>query len=129
MFSSEAVTRGIKVHVEPEYDPSRSQPASGLWFFLYTVTIRNEGSETVQLLSRHSIITDEQQQTEEVRGPGVVRETPVLAPNESFQYTSGCPLKTSTGTMHGSYQMVGDDGTRFDADIAPFALAMPGALN
>jgi len=103
MFSSEAVTRGLRIHVEPQYDALRSRPSEGLWFFLYTVTLRNEGSETVQLISRHWIITDEENRTEEVRGPGVVGEQPVLAPGESFEYTSGCPLTTPTGTMHGTY--------------------------
>lgn len=121
-FSSEAVTRGIRVRVEPEYDPSRSQPAKERWFFLYTVTIRNEGEETVQLLSRHWIITDGESRVEEVRGPGVVGEQPVLAPGEAFEYTSGCPLTTDVGKMEGSYQMVNRQGEAFDVEIAPFTL-------
>ena len=129
MFSSEAVTRGIQIHVEPQYDPSRSRPAEDLWFFLYTVTIHNQGSETVQLLSRHWVITDEENRVEEVRGPGVVGEQPVLAPGESFRYTSGCPLKTSTGTMHGSYQMITQGGETFDAEIAPFILSETYSIN
>lgn len=129
MFSSETVTRGIKIHVEPEYDPHRSQPTEGLWFYLYTVTIKNEGTETAQLLSRHWVITDEASQVEEVRGPGVVGEQPVLAPGETFRYTSGCPLKTSTGTMHGSYQMITSNGEQFDAEIAPFVLSEPYSVN
>ena len=128
MFSSEAVTRGIRVHVEPQFDPARSRPPE-LWFFLYTVTISNEGPETVQLISRHWIITDEENRVEEVRGPGVVGEQPVLAPGEKFRYTSGCPLKTATGTMHGSYQMVGEDGEGFDAEIAAFTLSEPYTVN
>lgn len=129
MFSSEAVTRGIRIHVEPQYDPSRSRPAESLWFFLYTVTIRNESEQTVQLISRHWIITDEENRVEEVKGPGVVGELPVLAPNESFSYTSGCPLPTSTGTMHGTYQMVTPDGEEFDVEIAPFVLSEPYVVN
>lgn len=129
MFSSEAVTRGIKIYVEPQYDALRSRPAENLWFFLYTVTLKNEGSETVQLISRHWVITDEENRTEEVRGPGVVGEQPVLAPGESFEYTSGCPLTTPTGTMHGTYQMVTSDGDRFDAEIAPFVLSEPYVVN
>ena len=129
MFSSEAETRGIVIHVEPEFDPSRSRPSEDLWFFLYTVTIRNQSSETVQLLSRHWVITDEANRTEEVRGPGVVGEQPVLAPGESFRYTSGCPLKTPTGTMHGSYQMATADGDAFDAEIAPFILSETYSIN
>ena len=129
MFSSEAVTRGIRIHVDPQFDPARSRPAEKLWFFLYTVTIRNESSETAQLMSRHWVITDEENRVEEVRGPGVVGEQPVLAPGESFRYTSGCPLKTPTGSMHGSYQMVGADGESFDAEIAAFTLSEPYTVN
>lgn len=121
-FSSEAVTRGIRVQVHPQFDPQRSQPARGKWFFLYTVTIRNEGAGTVQLLTRHWIITDGTGRVEEVRGPGVVGEQPVLAPGESFEYTSGCPLAVDVGKMEGSYQMVMEDGEVFDVAIAPFTL-------
>ena len=129
MFSSETVTRGVRIHVEPQYDPTRSQPKESLWFFLYTVTIRNESQETVQLISRHWVITDETNHVEEVRGPGVVGEQPILAPNESFRYTSGCPLKTPMGTMHGSYQMQTQEGEAFDAEIAPFTLSEPYTVN
>jgi len=122
-FSSEAVTRGIRVQVAPQFDPQRSQPARGKWFFLYTVTIRNESSETVQLLTRHWVITDAAGKVEEVRGPGVVGEQPVLAPGEAFQYTSGCPLGVDVGRMEGSYQMVTTEGERFDVEIAPFTLS------
>jgi len=121
-FASEAVTRGIRVRVEPQFDPQRSQPARGKWFFLYTVNIRNESAGTVQLLTRHWIITDGAGRVEEVRGPGVVGEQPVLAPGESFEYTSGCPLGVDVGTMEGSYQMVTNDGEMFDVEIAPFTL-------
>ncbi len=129
MTSSQAVTRGIRVDVESQYDPSRSQPLASQWFFLYTVTIVNQGSETVQLKTRHWVITDELGRVEEVRGPGVVGEQPVLAPGERFRYTSGCPLNTSTGTMHGSYQMVTREGEAFDAEIAPFVLSEPYTVN
>ena len=129
MFSSEAVTRDIRVHVDSRYDPSRSSPPESLWFFLYTVTIRNEGSETVRLVSRHWVITDEHQRVEEVRGEGVVGEQPILAPGESFSYTSGCPLKTATGSMRGSYQMIADGGEEFDAEIAMFTLIEPLSIN
>ena len=87
----------MRVEVESQYAPEHSQPFQNQWFFHYTVRITNEGDETVQLLSRHWIITDATGHIEEVKGPGVVGEQPVLAPGESFQYTSGCPLKTSTG--------------------------------
>ncbi len=128
-FSSEAVTRGIRVQVDPHFDPRRSKPSASHWFFLYTVTIENLGDETVQLLTRHWIITDGNAQVEEVRGPGVVGEQPVLAPGESFQYTSGCPLTTDVGKMEGSYQMVTTSGERFDVVIAPFTLCTPGPVH
>lgn len=124
-FTSEAVTRQIRVSVSAEYAPARSTPAENQWFFLYTITITNEGSETVQLLTRHWIITDGAGKIEEVRGPGVVGETPTLAPTESFTYTSGCPLTTPFGMMQGSYQMVTKGGEEFDVTIAPFTLSEP----
>jgi ApaG protein len=123
--SSEAVTNNVRVEVESQYAPERSQPFQNHWFFHYTVRISNEGDETVQLLSRHWIITDGNGHIEEVRGAGVVGEQPVLSPGESFEYTSGCQLKTSTGTMRGTYQMVTEEGSHFDIEIAPFALAEP----
>ena len=125
MFSSEAITRGVRVHVRSEYAPERSRPSENEWFFLYTVTISNEGSETVQLLTRHWIITDGTGHVEEVRGPGVVGAQPTLQPGESFEYTSGCPLSTPFGVMEGTYQMVSRNGERFDARIAPFTLSEP----
>lgn len=123
--SSEAVTNRVRVEVESQYAPEYSQPFQNEWFFHYTVRITNEGAEKVQLLSRHWIITDGRGSTEEVKGPGVVGEQPVLGPGESFQYTSGCPLKTSSGVMRGTYQMVAEDGDHFDIAIAPFALHEP----
>jgi ApaG protein len=125
MFSSEAITRGIRVHVQSEYAASQSRPAQNEWFFLYTVTISNEGTEPVQLLTRHWIITDGTGHVEEVRGPGVVGKQPLLQPGESFEYTSGCPLHTPFGLMEGTYQMVSESGERFDAKIAPFTLSEP----
>lgn len=122
MFSSEATTRNIRVRVQAQYDPSRSNPQSNQWFFLYTVTIANEGHETVQLMSRHWVITDGIGKVEEVRGLGVVGEQPVLEPGQSFEYTSGCPLTTPFGTMHGTYQMVNQAAEKFDIEIAPFTL-------
>ena len=123
--TSEAVTNNVRVEVESQYAPERSQPFEHQWFFYYTVRISNEGDDTVQLLSRHWIIRDATGHTEEVKGPGVVGEQPTLAPGESFQYTSGCPLPTSTGVMHGTYQMVAENGDHFDVEIAPFALHEP----
>jgi ApaG protein len=125
MFSSEAITRGVRVHVDSEYAPDRSHPARKEWFFIYTVRISNEGSEPVQLLTRHWLITDETGRVEEVRGPGVVGQQPRLEPGESFEYTSGCPLPTSSGLMEGTYQMVAESGETFDVKIAPFTLSGP----
>lgn len=125
MFTSEAVTRGVRVRVKSTYDGDRSRPSQGQWFFLYTIRIANEGTETVQLLTRHWIITDATGHIEEVRGPGVVGEQPMLEPGESFEYTSGCPLTTPFGTMKGTYQMVTSRGERFDAQIAEFELSEP----
>jgi ApaG protein len=125
MFTSEATTRGVHVAVVCEYAPARSNPQQEEWFFLYTITITNLGDETVQLLSRHWVITNGRGEIEEVRGPGVVGQQPVLAPSESFTYTSGCPLPTAFGTMEGTYQMATNGGEHFDARIAPFALSEP----
>lgn len=125
MFSSEAVTRNIRVQVRAEFSAERSRPADQHWFFLYTITITNEGDETVQLLTRHWIITDSNGHVEEVRGPGVVGEQPVLPPGQSFTYTSGCPLSTPFGVMEGTYQMVSPGGEQFDAEIAAFTLSEP----
>jgi ApaG protein len=130
---SDAITRGVRVHVEPRYHPERSQPERDYWFFSYTVTVSNHGDHTVQLIARHWIITDAEGEVQHVRGDGVVGEQPILAPGEAFSYTSACPLSTSLGAMEGSYQMVvraGDgDSVRFDAVIAPFSLADPATLN
>lgn len=125
MFTSEATTRGIRVEVTAEYSPERSRPADKQWFFLYTVRISNKGRETVQLISRQWIITDAHGHIEEVRGPGVVGEQPVLEPGDAFEYTSGCPLNTSFGTMHGTYQMTAPGGDPFDVEIASFTLSEP----
>jgi ApaG protein len=125
MFTSEAVTRGVRVSVLSEYAPDQSRPAQNEWFFLYTITITNEGSEVVQLISRHWIITNGSGQIEEVRGPGVVGQQPVLIPGGSFTYTSGCPLSTAFGKMEGTYQMKTNDGVTFDVTIAPFTLSEP----
>jgi ApaG protein len=125
MFTSEAITRGVRVRVESEYSPDKSQPGKNEWFFLYTVTISNEGADTLQLLTRHWIITDGTGHVEEVRGPGVVGKQPTLRPGEAFSYTSGCPLSTPFGVMEGSYQMISEDGDRFDVKIAPFTLSEP----
>jgi ApaG protein len=122
---SEAVTRNIRVRVESEFAPERSNPPMNVWFFLYTIRISNEGPETVQLLSRHWIITDAMGAIREVRGPGVIGKKPVLRPGESFEYTSGCDLPTPFGTMRGTYQMVNGAEQRFEIEIPAFTLAEP----
>ena len=126
---SEAITRDIRVEVLASYSAENSNPLLDNWVFQYTVRITNQGSETVQLVSRHWIITDGAGHTEEVKGPGVVGEQPVLAPGESFQYSSWCPLKTPTGRMHGTYQMARTSGKQFDIEIAPFALKARYTVN
>jgi ApaG protein len=127
---SDTITRGIRIVVQPRYVADQSDPASNSYLFAYHVTIRNEGLETLQLVSRHWVITDGEGRTEEVRGPGVVGYQPVLKPGEQFQYTSACPLETPVGTMHGSFQMtVEGGGEGFDAMIDPFRLAVPRVLN
>ena len=124
MNESEAVTKGIRVHVTSHYSAEHSQPQN-LWFFLYTIKISNESTDTVQLISRHWIITNAENQVEEVQGPGVIGKQPVLAPGESFEYTSGCPLTTPFGMMKGTYQMVTAHGDNFEIEVASFALTEP----
>jgi ApaG protein len=119
---SEAVTNGVRVEVLSRHSTENSRPHQGEWVFQYTVRITNQGTDTVQLISRHWIITDALDHVEEVKGPGVIGEQPVLAPGESFKYSSWCPLKTPTGMMHGTYQMMREYGSQFDIEIAPFAL-------
>ena len=126
---SNTLTRGVRIMVAPRFVPEQSDPANRAWLFAYHVTIRNESEATVQLLSRHWIITNGEGKEEEVRGPGVVGYQPKLAPGEQFQYTSGCPLGTPVGTMHGSFQMLTEAGENFDALIEPFRLAVPQLLN
>ena len=125
----DAVTRGVRVRARSQFVPERSAPDRDFYFFAYRIVIANEGDETVQLLARHWIITDGNGKTQEVKGPGVVGQQPVLAPGEHYAYTSACPLPTPVGTMHGSYQMVTDEGEHFDARVAPFGLALPNILN
>ncbi len=127
MSNSEATTQGIRVQVESRFSAEHSRPAQ--WFFLYTIQISNQGSETVQLISRHWIIRDANGRVEEVKGPGVVGDQPVLEPGDSYEYTSGCPLPTSFGSMRGSYQMVTAGGEPFDAEIAEFVLREPGLIH
>jgi ApaG protein len=123
--ASEAVTNNVRVEVESQYAPGRSRPFQNEWTFDYTVRITNEGDQTVQLLSRHWIVTDACGNSKETKGSGVVGEQPVLSPGEAFQYTSWCELQTSAGVMRGTYQMVDEEGTYFEVEIAPFALQEP----
>ncbi len=120
---SSAITRGVRVDVESEYVPERSNPDQDVYFFTYHVRIANTGEETVQLISRHWIITNGDGRREEVRGPGVIGQQPRLEPGQSFNYSSFCPLNTPFGMMHGTYQMVTEDGKEFNAEVAPFKLA------
>jgi ApaG protein len=119
-----AVTRDIRVTVTPHYLADRSSPADGRFFWAYTIEIVNLGDVTVQLRSRHWRITDAHGNRQEVKGPGVVGEQPVLKPGERFEYTSGVPLATPTGTMAGTYQMV-SEGETFDVEIPAFSLDSP----
>jgi ApaG protein len=129
MFTSEAVTRRVRVRVQSKYDPKRSSPMAQQWYFPYTITITNEGDETVQLKTRHWLITDGNNEVHEVSGPGVVGSQPVLQPGESYTYTSGCPLSTPFGMMEGTYQMVTGSGETFEAKIAPFELGQPYSVH
>jgi ApaG protein len=119
----------IEVTVETQYLPDQSDPGAGRYFFAYRIHITNVGTVAAQLVSRHWMITDAAGKVEEVRGLGVVGNQPLLQPGESFEYSSGCPLPTPVGTMKGAYQMVAEDGTRFDAPISEFVLAMPRTLH
>lgn len=112
----------FRVEVQPSFLPDQSSPEQGLWSFAYTITITNTGEAAAQLISRHWLITDATGGIEEVKGLGVVGHQPLLQPGQSFQYTSGCRLRTPSGTMHGSYFCVGEDGERFEVPIEPFLL-------
>jgi ApaG protein len=126
---SVAVTQGIRVEVRSEFRADRSAPAAGRFLFTYTVRIANEGREPAQLASRHWVITDANGKVLEVKGLGVVGQQPMLKPGESFEYTSGTHLETAVGTMHGTYQMIAEDGRHFDAPIPSFTLSVPRVLH
>lgn len=119
----------IQVEVETEYLPEQSDVAASRFVFAYHITIRNTGNVPAQLVSRHWMITDAEGALQEVRGLGVVGHQPLLQPEQSFEYTSGCALTTAVGTMRGTYQMVAEDGTHFDATIPEFILSMPRVLH
>jgi ApaG protein len=122
-----ATTRQVQITVKPEYSPDRSEPSEGEYFWAYTIEILNLGEDAVQLISRHWKITDANGRTEEVKGAGVVGKQPLLRQGERFEYTSGVPLKTPSGLMSGTYQMVTEDGDDFDAEVPAFSLDSPSA--
>jgi len=126
---AEAKRYEIDVSSVTQYLPDQSDENASRYVFAYTITIRNTGNVTAQLISRHWIIRDAQGQEQEVRGLGVVGAQPVLKPGESFEYTSGTSVATPVGTMRGSYQMVAEDGTRFEAAIPEFTLSVPRVLH
>jgi ApaG protein len=119
----------IEVTTRTQYLPEQSDEAANRWVFAYTITLRNRGTVAAQLISRHWIITDADQQVQEVRGLGVVGEQPRLKPGETYEYTSGTAIATPVGTMRGSYRMVAEDGTEFDAPIPEFMLSIPRVLH
>lgn len=125
----QATTEGVTITVRPSYVEERSRPHENLWFFAYRVRIANGSRDTVQLLSRHWIITDATGVVDEVQGLGVVGEQPVLQPGRHFDYTSFCPLKTPFGTMEGTYRMVRDTGEEFDVTIPQFELSPPLSIH
>ena len=122
------IVHKIRVEVETTYLEDQSDPKERRFVFSYTITIRNEGRVPAKLLTRHWLITDANGKTQEVRGDGVVGEQPHLKPGQGFRYSSGAVIETPVGAMQGSYQMVADDGQRFDTPIPPFRLAMPGVV-
>ena len=125
LFTEEAETRGVTVRVSVSYLPEQSEPQRGRWFWAYHIRIENHGPMVVQLLTRHWIITDGRGHRHSVEGEGVVGEQPLIAPGGSFDYVSGCPLATPTGSLQGSYHRLGEDGSTVDVDIPKFALIAP----
>ena len=128
-FPHSSTTRDITVRVSVSYLPEQSEPAKGRWFWAYHIRIENGGERAVQLVSREWIISDGRGNRHEVRGEGVVGEQPVLEPGESFDYVSGCPLTTPTGSMEGQYHMVAADGSNFGVEIPRFALISPAVAS
>lgn len=119
----------IDIEVQARFLPEQSEPEQQRYVFAYTVRMHNAGDQAAQLISRHWVITDGNQQVREVRGEGVVGEQPMMQPGAEYEYTSGAVLETETGTMHGSYQMRAADGTQFDAPIPAFLLSIPRVLH
>ena len=129
LFPNAATTDGVTVRVSVSYLPEQSEPERGRWFWAYHIRLENEGTETVQLLTRHWVITDGRGARHSVEGEGVVGEQPVIEPGASFDYVSGCPLATPSGAMHGIYRMVREDGAIFDVEIPRFSLFAPAVLH
>lgn len=129
MNDSNRDSQPIQVAVKTEYLAEQSDANSQRWVFAYHITIRNEGQQTAQLLTRHWVITDGDDRQQEIHGEGVVGEQPRIAPGQEYHYSSGAILETEVGSMRGSYQMISEDGTCFDADIPAFTLAAPRALH
>ncbi len=127
--ADQAPDHAIRVDVETAFVAEQSDPVKTRYVFSYTITIRNEGSRSARLLTRHWIITDANGKVQEVRGDGVVGEQPYLKPGQGFRYSSPVMIETPVGVMQGSYQMIAEDGRSFDAPIAPFRLAIPGVLH
>ena len=120
-----ALTQDIRVTVRPEFSSERSEPSDDSYFWVYTIEIANQGARTVRLMHRHWRITDAFGHLETVDGPGVVGEQPTIAPGQAFRYSSGCPLKTPSGFMVGTYEMVDEEGRRFEVEIPAFSLDSP----
>ena len=129
LFPNAATTDGVTVRVSVSYLPEQSEPERGRWFWAYHIRLENEGTESVQLITRHWVITDGRGARHSVEGEGVVGEQPVIEPGASFDYVSGCPLATPSGAMQGSYQMVRADGAVFAVEIPRFSLFAPAVLN
>jgi ApaG protein len=129
LFPNAATTDGVTVRVSVSYLPEQSEPERGRWFWAYHIRLENEGAESVQLLTRHWVITDGRGARHSVEGEGVVGEQPVIEPGASFDYVSGCPLATPSGAMQGSYQMIRADGAVFAVEIPRFSLFAPAVLN
>ena len=125
LFPHAATTHGVTVRVSVSYLPEQSEPARGRWFWAYHIRLENEGTQAVQLLTRHWVITDGRGARHSVEGEGVVGEQPMIEPGASYDYVSGCPLATPTGAMQGTYRMVGEDGASFDVAIPRFTLLAP----
>lgn len=124
LFPYQASTHGLTVRVSVSFLADQSSPSAGRWFWSYHIRVENDRADAVQLLARHWIITDSKGSVHEVRGPGVVGDTPRIEPGESYVYVSGCPLETSTGTMSGQFHMIDEDGSTFDILIPKFELVV-----